>query len=114
VTIVTVWLREAASDWPGATFAPRFQCGALPSMALRGVKPTLPNPSVSFRRTRRSGPSRSGGPLCNSGVRVERELVWVRADPDRVQLAFPLESDPGTDQVLGEDPTLVEELVVLL
>src|SRR5450432_287720 len=45
-------------------------------------------------------------------VEVELELVRVRAQPDRVDLVLALVLDPGVDEVLGEDAT--REQVVLI
>src|SRR6185295_17890116 len=47
-------------------------------------------------------------------VVVERELVRMRTQPNRIDLILPLVLDPGLDQVRGEHVALEEELVVLL
>src|SRR5271154_377090 len=39
-------------------------------------------------------------------VEVQLELVRVRAEPDRVELAGTLVFQPGVDQVLSEDPAV--------
>ena len=49
-----------------------------------------------------------------SHVEVQLELVRVRTELDRLDLLGALEVDPGLDEVLGEDPALEQELVVLL
>src|SRR3954447_4400575 len=51
------------------------------------------------------------GQFC-SDVVVHRELVRVRAQPDRVDLVLPLVLDPRLDQVGGEPPAVDEVLVV--
>src|SRR5262249_56798807 len=43
-----------------------------------------------------------------SGVVVQRELVRMRAQPDRVDLVRLLVVDPGLDHVLGEDVALAQ------
>src|SRR5262249_37769580 len=46
-------------------------------------------------------------------VVVERELVRVRAQPDRIDLVLPLVLDPRLDEVGREHLALQQELVVL-
>src|SRR2546429_6407703 len=50
----------------------------------------------------------------NSDVEVQGELVGVRAKADGVDLLFAFVPDPGTNDVVGEDITLKQELVVAL
>src|SRR6267143_440858 len=45
-------------------------------------------------------------------VVIEEELVRMRTQGDGIDLALTLVGDPGVDQVLGEDITLEQELVV--
>src|SRR5437763_5105700 len=49
-----------------------------------------------------------------SHVVVERELVRVRTQADRVDLGVPLELDVGLDQVRGEHAAFEKEVVVRL
>src|ERR1700676_254975 len=51
--------------------------------------------------------------LC-SDVVIQRKLIRVRAQADRIDFLFALVPDPGADDVLGEDVALEQELLVLL
>jgi len=50
----------------------------------------------------------------NSDIEVERELPWVRAQPDRIHFVLAFVVNPGLDQVPREDASFQKELVVLL
>src|SRR6476660_2914930 len=45
-------------------------------------------------------------------VVIQRELVGMRAEPDRVEFLRPLPVDPGLDQIFGEDVALQQERVI--
>src|SRR5689334_10424729 len=49
-----------------------------------------------------------------SNVEVQRELVGVRPQADRIDLLLALVPDPRADHVAGEHVALQQELVVLL
>jgi hypothetical protein len=50
--------------------------------------------------------------LCSIVV-IQRELMWMRTQPDRIELSFALPSRPRLDEILGEHAAPREELVVL-
>src|SRR3954463_10287800 len=56
----------------------------------------------------------AGGTRLRSHVVVQRELVRVRAQPQRVDLVLTLERDPGLDHVRREHAALEQEVVVAL
>src|ERR1700737_1691371 len=49
-----------------------------------------------------------------SGVVVEEELVGVRTQSDRVDLALPLVRDVGVDEIRREDSAAKKKLLVVL
>ena len=45
---------------------------------------------------------------------VEMKLVWMRAQPDRIDLLLPLVVEPGLDHVAGEYIAAEQESVIAL
>ena len=75
--------------------------------------------AMSAEPARMKGPEAANAPgprgtrrSSGSDVVVQVELVRVRSQPHRVELVEPLVLDPGVDDVLGEDASLQQELVV--
>jgi hypothetical protein len=69
ITPVAEWLRLAPSLAPGTTFALRFQAGrTLHFYPARRRNLLSLSPSARYRRTRRPGPTRGGGPLAQQSA----------------------------------------------
>src|SRR5688500_19592105 len=60
-----------------------------------------------------SGQSTDDAPL-RLVVVIQRELVGMRTEPDRVELLRPLPIDPDLDKILCEDLAAQQELVIRL
>src|SRR5271165_3901299 len=50
---------------------------------------------------------------CASNVVIQRELVRMRTQPDRIRLVLTLVIDKGLDQLFAEDIALQQEAVIL-
>src|SRR4029450_13120886 len=95
--------------------------GAAPAGAIRRARSRSGRAGPSDRLTSGSVAHRAGHARARPGmiaekldVEVQRELVRVRPQPDRVDLVLPLVLEPGLDEVGSEDVALQQEVVVLL
>lgn len=87
--------------------------GAPPELAVAGTGSSPPSPAAA-RRSEPIPPIDVKTPMTSgrSQVVVQRELVGMGTQPDRVDLLLALDLDPAFDQIRGEHAALQQIIVV--